>query len=178
MMEIFYDWKGFDYFVPEIREELIVCDKDSESILFYCRFVEKTEIVIDEAIPNGNHHLVAGTYLVYFIQAFIMLMKLQKENIYYGNFKVENIMVTPTDKIVKIYDFSTSMVIKKDQNYIKGLAYKYSTEEVLDKVIHGESVTAKDLLKNDVNSLFTSFQVVLFELTERVRNSGNNEIIF
>jgi hypothetical protein len=41
LIEILHDWMGCESFVVQTREELIVCDKDTRGILFYCAFYER-----------------------------------------------------------------------------------------------------------------------------------------
>ena len=124
------------------------------------------ETRLNESITVRNHHVVAGCFLVYFIQSLVMLMKMHKENLYFGNLKPDSLHVNQQDKVVKINNFSTALMMQPDCNYVKGLTYKYATKEVVDKVIYGESLTAESLKRNDINALFVTFGVLLYQIEE------------
>ena len=40
-IEYLYDWKGCEGFLIKPREELLVYDKDTKKLLFYCSFYER-----------------------------------------------------------------------------------------------------------------------------------------
>ena len=52
MIELLHDWKGYDDFAVQPREELIICDKAEKKRLFYCAFYERVRDEMPNTIPK------------------------------------------------------------------------------------------------------------------------------
>jgi len=72
-IEVLYDWMGYGTFVVEPREELIICDSSTKSMIFYCTFYERVRMEMHQSIPssaiNEDEFLsIVGTFLIFLFQ--------------------------------------------------------------------------------------------------------------
>jgi hypothetical protein len=123
---------GGSRFLVEVLEEIIIVDEDSKEILAYCSIVGRAARTLEHIDPWIRERTPAVAqgfkYLAFFFlhQGIKILKALDKFNIYYGDFKEANLLVSFGTMEMKLGDFGISFIIEPECNYLKGLTYSYA----------------------------------------------------
>jgi serine/threonine protein kinase len=112
LINAIYDHTDNRIFVTQVKEELIVQKEGTEEVLFYCAFYERVKTEIHQVFPDTASQKefrdAVGELLIYFHQGIQFIMGLHKINIYFGDFKPENLLVTFSGKELKIGDLGVA----------------------------------------------------------------------
>lgn len=93
-------------------------------------------------------------------QGLRILAQFAKENLYFGDYKPENFLITFSGRNVKIGDFGCSLFMQTS-NYLKGLSLKYALPEVREMMLKNQPVSPELLAKNDIHAFFKTYGELL-----------------
>ena len=98
MIDVLYDHTDNKVFVIEPKEEVIIKKEGTNDTLFYCTYFERVHKEIHKSFPRKatkkEFRDAVGEFLIFFYQGITFIKRLHKINIYFGDFKPANLMVT------------------------------------------------------------------------------------
>lgn len=111
-----------------MAEEIIIVDEDTGKVISYCSIIERAALTLKTFNPYKRERS-RKTWQAFFMffrytlyNGLNLLESFEKSNIYYGDFKRENFLLTFGTMKLTLSDFGTSFIIKEtEENYLTGL---------------------------------------------------------
>ena len=82
---------------------------------------------------------------------------LNKINLHYGDWKLDNVLLTFSGKQILIGDLGCSFFKNENENTLKGLTIGYVTNEVFNKYMNDETFTEQELNQIDNYAFFKTY---------------------
>ena len=135
----------FKDFIVQVLEEILIVDEKTGSVIFYCTIVERAANTLDsfKIIDGLQSRYLAFIYLYFMMNSMEILQKLEKNHIYYGDFKEENILVDFHSMDLRLLDFGTAFIMNEKENYLKVITPSYAHEEAKIAFEQQEPLTKK-----------------------------------